>query len=758
MAITECNEHTKETVASDIQAVENTEAEKFAQEPETLPAASSEATKPLNEEPETRNGNTDATSEDGLPYEIIICYKEQTENGNNTRDFFIARELYLRTKNQGWRVFFAAEGLKDTEENKEFYIKKALEQANVMLVVGTSKESFEAKEMKDCWSRFLGLAKIDKSKHLIPCFRKISESELPQELSEIEAVDLNRSGAINNLVLTIGRIFREQEEAAVQEKIAEEPAENQETAKTENPDMETGTGVQVEVMESDKPDEPEERMTPEQMEEEYKNACDIYDYADTPEELGEAAEIFRKLGNYKDSEDLFKECLEFKEVWELEDRSFFEKFSDWRRNSPVLHRMRESRKKLSEKIKANPKLHRCVIAAVFLVIAAVAAEVTLKLIIPEREYRSARQMMDAKDYNGAIAVLETLNGFRDSEDLIGEVPYLQAEDLLASGDNVHAAMTFGRLGDYSDARERSFELWNDIARRRTIACGRAHSVALKTKGTVVAEGLNTLRQCEVKEWTDIIAVSAGGNHTLGLKSDGTVVATGDNGSKQCEVSGWTDIVAIYAGSVHSMGLKSDGTVLAAGTNTAGECNVSEWTDIIGIAGNGSYSLGLKSDGTVVATGSNAEGACNVTGWTDITAIEASERHVVGLRSDGTIAAAGANNFGQCNVSNIGGVSDIAVNPFNTLFLMPNGSVVAVGRKLNIGLWTGIVELAAGFESAERGGHLIGLKANGTMVAVGNNYSYQCRISERKDIMLPYVKENAEDANAKSKAAANGGNG
>ena len=53
-----------------------------------------------------------------------------------------------------------------------------------------------------------------------------------------------------------------------------------------------------------------------------------------------------------------------------------------------------------------------------------------------------------------------------------------------------------------------------------------------------------------REETDkskIVAVSAGLYHTVGLTSDGTVVAVGDNDDNQCDVSDWTDIVAVSAG-------------------------------------------------------------------------------------------------------------------------------------------------------------------------------------------------------------------
>ena len=80
-----------------------------------------------------------------------------------------------------------------------------------------------------------------------------------------------------------------------------------------------------------------------------------------------------------------------------------------------------------------------------------------------------------------------------------------------------------------------------------------------------------------------MAVAAGSYHTLGLRSDGTVVVVGWNKYGQCNVKSWTDIVALAAGYSHTVGLRSDGTVVAAGWNDPGQCNVSSWTNIAAVA-------------------------------------------------------------------------------------------------------------------------------------------------------------------------------
>jgi len=66
-------------------------------------------------------------------------------------------------------------------------------------------------------------------------------------------------------------------------------------------------------------------------------------------------------------------------------------------------------------------------------------------------------------------------------------------------------------------------------------------IALGEDGSVVATGKNVSGQCNVRYWTNIVAVSAGANHTVGLRNDGTVIAVGDNSMGQREVNGWFDI-------------------------------------------------------------------------------------------------------------------------------------------------------------------------------------------------------------------------
>ena len=349
-------------------------------------------------------------------------------------------------------------------------------------------------------------------------------------------------------------------------------------------------------------------------------------------------------------------------------------------------------------------------------------------------YADAEALLANEDYDGAVEAFEALNGYKDAAERAQDCPYIEAEQLQAQGNTAEAAIAFGKIAGYKDARERSFALWDTIAERETLVAGLYQTVALKTDETVVAVGYNDNGQCDVSDWTDIVAISVGNYHTVGLKVDGTVVAIGWTKNGECDVSGWTDVVGVSAGHVYTVGLKADGTVIATGLNTSGQCDVSDWTDIVAISAGGSHTVGLKADGTVVAVGNNGNSQCDVSNWTDIVAISAGNFHTVGLKADGTVASAGNGLDGQRDVSDWRNIVAVSAGSTHTVGLKADGTVVAVGNndygQCDVSDWKDIVAVSAG------GKYTVGLKADGTVVAAGNNGNSQCDVSNWTDIKLP----------------------
>ena len=119
-------------------------------------------------------------------------------------------------------------------------------------------------------------------------------------------------------------------------------------------------------------------------------------------------------------------------------------------------------------------------------------------------------------------------------------------------------------------------------------------------------------------------------------------------------------------------------------------------------------------------------------------ISAGDDHTVGLKSDGTVVAVGSNRYGQCDVSQWR--DNVAVNAgWHTVGLKSDGTVVVVGSnkygQCDVSQWTDIVAVSAG------GLHTVGLKSDGTVVAVGYNGDGRCDVGGWKNIRLPGKHQN-----------------
>ena len=143
------------------------------------------------------------------PYDVFICYKETDNVGQRTEDSVLAYDIYERLTEKGYRVFFSRVTL-DDKLGQEFepYIFSALNSAKVMLVVGTKAEYFNAVWVKNEWSRFLEITSKDKSKVIIPCYKDMNPSDLPEELGRLQSQDMNKLGAMQDLIFGIGKLFR----------------------------------------------------------------------------------------------------------------------------------------------------------------------------------------------------------------------------------------------------------------------------------------------------------------------------------------------------------------------------------------------------------------------------------------------------------------------------------------------------------------------------------------------------------------------
>jgi len=785
------------------------------------------------------------------PYDIFICYKETDEKGDRTLDSVLAQDIYDALTEKGYRVFFSRITLEDKlGQEYEPYIFAALNSAKIMLAVGTDYEYYNAVWVKNEWSRYLMLMAKDRTKHLIPCYKNIDAYDMPKEFAKLQAQDMGKVGAMQDLLRGIEKILPKQQPVTVaREKVIVGGSGDNKIASLldrgnmalEDGDWAKADSFFEDVLNNDSKNAQaylgkalaQERCRT--IDALVRKRLGVHEQAKAetrsiPEQAEHIRQMVEKytIPNYVTAETIQK-LYAFDRAYpsQVSDRQAqYENEKSWWENHKLLSRAEKFGTGAVAETLQREKTNLFAQLAARVKNAQEADAKRVKEL--EKAYDAAMQEADRKvealsldgqarreaDYQGWLAAAKDeynpqmlrklaadfsgLGDYRDSRNLaqhcekraeeeqgrldseaekqrklkeqenqaraekrrkikifaavvaavavcailvvtkviIPASDYKKAEELYDNGQYVEAALAFGRLTGYQDSELRNRELWDTLAVREMVSASLCRTVGLKSDGTVVAVGDNEYGQCDVSDWTDIVAVSAGGDigfeHTVGLKSDGTVMAVGYNRHGQCKVSDWTDIVAVSAGDSHTVGLKSDGTVVAVGDNQDGQCNVSKWQNIVAVYARGFCTVGLKSDGTVVAVGYNKYGQCNVSDWTDIVAVSAGGRHTVGLKNDGTVVAVGLNQDGQCNVSKWQNIVAVYARGFCTVGLKSDGTVVAVGDNLygpcDVSDWTDIVAVSAG------GSHTVGLKNDGTVVAVGLNESGQCDVSDWTDIV------------------------
>lgn len=320
-----------------------------------------------------------------------------------------------------------------------------------------------------------------------------------------------------------------------------------------------------------------------------------------------------------------------------------------------------------------------------------------------------------------------------------EAAYLEAEALLAEGKTAEAAIAFGKLAGYADARERSFALWNEVAVRHTIATTGCHSFAILESGEVVyggeeyleTEGLTEYqRVTEAVQWKNIIALDANFLHILGLHPDGTVSFLCNHEIACTSPESWEDIIAVSCTLNESYGLRIDGTVVCY-PETKSPRYLDTLKDIVAIDSGSNFLLALKSDGTVEHVGGYINyDATDVSGWSDITAIACSSIFALGLRSDGTVLCTDPEYALETDTwTNI-----VAIFPGERpIGLTADGTILIAGehsRMEPMKEWENIVDISHDSQ------FYIGLRADGTLVCCGFYNTGQDKITAYTDIKLP----------------------
>lgn len=350
----------------------------------------------------------------------------------------------------------------------------------------------------------------------------------------------------------------------------------------------------------------------------------------------------------------------------------------------------------------------------------------------EDKYELAVQKMDSKDYEGALSELNELEGFKDSDELVEKVQnyinYNQAKTLFDRKEYEQALELFLSLkeknfedsGEYVDKVNKQLKI--DGGNRRlyneAIECFRlenyAEALAIFTSLKDYNYSQQMVEICKTAiRLENSVTIAAGTLSSAAVTKEGTVFFSGPNALTKEEInsiSNWHDIVSVAVGGEIAVGLQKDGKVVTAGRIRGYNIDTSDWEDIVAISAGDMYIAGLKSDGTIVTQGHNGDGQRNVNNWINIVAISSGWRHTVGLDSNGEIHIAGYKS---------------------------NSQMEEIRNKKDE--WTDIVAISAGGgqpKTLGEDGHTVALKKDGTVVAVGDNYSGQCNVNtdEWRDIV------------------------
>lgn len=330
----------------------------------------------------------------------------------------------------------------------------------------------------------------------------------------------------------------------------------------------------------------------------------------------------------------------------------------------------------------------------------------------EAKYENAWAEVRDGEFQDAIDILKGLGDYQGAKK---DIAYLEALLLYHEEKFDEAIDKFIELGDYRDSEEYLTNAKNEQKEKITYneACSyyaeESYAQAYKMF-CELGDYKDSLRLASesVAKWRIKLAntgntISAGVLQSGGITDSGTIEFVARYFDERQKVQNWKDVASVAAGSYFFATLKKDGTVEIAKClrNYPYPINVSDWTDIVSISMGDQFIVGLTRKGTVVSAGIDGYGETNVKSWENIVDIDTGWQHTVGLDKNGNIFITGKD--AQQLQDKITHSSDD---------------------------WSDLCAIATGGSTGPNSlgnGHIVGLKQDGTVVAVGDNDFKQCEV-------------------------------
>ena len=444
------------------------------------------------------------------PFDVFICYKETDNNGRRTQDSVLATELYNELTREGFKAFFSRITLEDKlGVAYEPYIFAALHSAKVMVVLGTRPEHFNAVWVKNEWSRFLALIKNGAKKTLIPAYRDMDPYDLPEEFSHLQAQDMSKLGFMQDLIRGIRKIveFDEPKTKIIKEtvitgaSVAIEPLfkradmaladgefgsadafyEQILNQDPENADAYVGkllAEFQIKTkgslkncevsFEHSKNYKKAIQFANEELKKELSSSLqtvlthiddkkkeDIYQNAkvllngarDIPT-CQTACKLFLSISDYQDAAQHANECQA-----KIQD---FQK--EWEQLRLAQRKKEEERRIVAKKTKKGICI--AVSGICLLSVLIMSFVFYYRVIIPNRKYNEAINLLEQEKFQDAIVAFESLEGYKDSQSKIDDcknalldIEYNKALELLNEKKYLEAIRAFETIIEYKDSKE-----------------------------------------------------------------------------------------------------------------------------------------------------------------------------------------------------------------------------------------------------------------------------------------------------------------
>ena len=704
------------------------------------------------------------------PYDIFICYKETDEKGDRTLDSVLAQDIYDALTEKGYRVFFSRITLEDKlGQEYEPYIFAALNSAKILLAVGTDYEYYNAVWVKNEWSRYLMLMAKDRKKHLIPCYKDIDAYDMPKEFAKLQAQDIGKVGAMQDLLRGIEKILPKNSPATeIQEKIiVSGGGDSKITAlldrgnmALEDGDWDKADGFFEEVLNNDSKNA--EAYLGKALAQEQCRTIDalvrkrlgVYEQAKAEtRSIPERTEHIRRMAekytvpNYVTAE-IIQKLYAFGRTYpsQVFDRQAqYENEKSWWEDHKLLSRaekfgagavaenLQREKKNLFAQLAARVKsaqeadakqvkeLEKAYDAAIQG--ADRKAEEIYKENSEQREQDYQSWLEQAKNETDVAALrnltekFKALNGYRDS------VAFAQHCEKRAEEEQAKREAEAERQWKI---KERENQARAEKRRKINIFVAVVAAVAVCAVLVVIKVIIpaNDYKKAET--------LYDNGQYIEAVSAFEALGGYKDSADRVLEAK-YAEAESLLASGQKAEAAFAFGQL--TGYQDARMRSLELWDSFAVremVSAGVVHTVGLKSDGTVVAVGNKEYDLCDVSDWTDIVAVSADCYHTVGLKSDGTVVTVGHGGYGERDISDWTDIVAVSAGHDYTVGLKSDGTVVAVGDneygECDVSDWKDIVAVSAGDS------HTVGLKSDGTVVAVGYNEYGQCDVSDWTDIV------------------------